>query len=202
MLRYLLRSLTCVAPGLFAMIFSGCGGRGPLDTDIDAYDAPDAAALRSPDDQAPPNKDAGTPAEARDAGRPGLPALLGFGPDAGGIAGCFACAQASCGTQVNACISSPPCVQEGLCDLTTCLLGMGGMDAGSSSSGGPAAFGGVDLQCFMSCQKDPQGSADLFAAAECVFTSCGTDCTSALTSAGQGGLGGLGALGGIAPGGL
>jgi hypothetical protein len=175
-------------------ILSACGGRGPLDTDIEGYDAPGAGAARGSGAQA---EDAGAGARApdagRDAGRPGLPAIPGFGPDAGGVVGCFACAQQSCGTQVNACISSPSCVQEGLCDVTTCFLGTdSGTNAGGASGGGLAGLGGIDTQCLMSCQKDPQGSADLVAAAACVFTACGTDCIGALTSLGQGGgLGGL-----------
>jgi hypothetical protein len=207
MLPNRLRSILCVATGLVGLTSSACGGRGPLDTDIEAYDAPNAAGLRDASVGTPPGIDAGRGSPtldagtSRDAGRPGFPTIPGFGADAGGIIGCFACAQDMCGTQVGACLASQACLAEGTCDLTTCLAGMGGgTTAGGSSGGGLGGFGGIDLQCFQSCQKDPQGSADLFAAVECTFTSCGTECLSALTSAGQGG--GLGGLGGGTLGGL
>ncbi len=212
MFPYRLRSILCVATGFAGLICSACGGRGPLDTDIEAYDAPDAAGLYDASVSTHPGTDAGRGSPrldagiSRDAGQPVFPTIPGFGADAGGIIGCFACAQQQCGTQVGACLASQACLAEGTCDLTTCLAGMaGGTAAGGSSGGGLGGLGGIDLQCFQSCQKDPQGSADLFAAVECTFTSCGTECLSALTSAGQGGggtLGGLGGLGGGTLGGL
>src|SRR5450755_2119878 len=101
--RFPLRSTLCVAPAFIALILAACGGRGPLDTDIAAYDAPDAAGLVRPgDDGVEPTGDSGAkpmkPVDAgtgtRDAGGPGqpglpgvpgFPGLPGLGADAGGI---------------------------------------------------------------------------------------------------------------------
>jgi hypothetical protein len=225
--RYLLRPTLWVAPAFATVILVACGGRGPLDVDIDAYDAPDAAGLHPGDDGVEPKPDAGTgPIKPIDAGTgkmdagviglpPGFPIL---GADAGGIAGCFGCAEEKCGTQVNACFGSPACVTEGTCGLGCLgggltgagglgggLTGTGGLGGGlpglggSSSSGGTAGLGGgLNLQCLQACDKDPQANQDLFSAIECTFTSCSSECLGALGGAGGGGLGGLGGgLGGL-----
>jgi predicted small lipoprotein YifL len=228
--RYLHRTiLHCVAPALVAGVLAACGGRGPLDTDIESYDSPDAAGLTRPgDDEIETGGDSGTtPTRPLDAGpgskeggapgspgspgspgtpgSPGLPGLLGLSPDAGGIVGCFACAEDSCGTQVNACVGSSACVEEGTCDLM-CLgggttgggLAGGGLAGGGMAGGGMAGLGGLNLQCFQSCTKDQMASQELLAALTCTFGSCGSQCLSALGGAG-GGLGGLGGggLGGL-----
>ena len=41
--RYLHRPILCAFPALVAGVLAACGGRGPLDTDIESYDSPDAA---------------------------------------------------------------------------------------------------------------------------------------------------------------
>jgi hypothetical protein len=189
--RSLLRPTLCLAPALAPLILVACGGRGPLDTDIAAYDAPHAAGLRGPGE--PGSEDAGTrPTQPVDAG-PGTkdagsspPGLPGLGADAGGIAACFGCAEASCGMQVNACVASSACFAEGTCDLG-CLGGA----AGGTTTGG--ASGGLNLECLQACTKDQQANQDLLAALTCTFESCSSQCLSALGSAGTG-LGGLGAL--------
>ena len=95
-----------------------------------------------------------------DAGMPG--------PDAGGILGCFVCAQQRCAPRVNACASSPACVEESTCDLN-CLAGSGG---------GATGFGG--LNCFQSCVKDLRANQRLLAAVRCAFTMCPTECAGVL----------------------
>lgn len=225
--RYMRRTILCVAPALAAGVLAACGGRGPLDTDIESYDSADAAGLTTPgDDEIEPGGDSGTRptkpldggADSKEAGTPGspgspgLPGLPGLSADAGGIVGCFACAEDSCGTQVNACVGSPACVEEGTCDLM-CLGGGttgggladggttgGGLAGGGLAGGGLAGLGGLNLSCFQSCTKDQQASQELLTAVTCTFGSCGTQCLSALGGAG-GGLGGL-AGGGLAGGAL
>ncbi len=213
--------------GVPALIVA-CGGRGPLDDNIDAYDAPDAEGINpssgsgggsgssgldassgssgKKDGGGSTTKDAGGGTPTKDSGLPGFPGLPGLSEDAGGIAGCFACAEDSCGTQTNACLSSPDCLQEGLCDLTTCLLGAAGgtgSGSGSTSGGLGGIFGGADLQCLQTCSPSAAANTELLSAVECVFTQCGSDCLSALSAAGSGGgLGGLGGLGGGGGGGL
>jgi hypothetical protein len=231
--RFPFRPVLCVAPGLVTVVLVACGGRGPLDTDIAAYDAADAAGIANlgPGEGTGPKADAGAkPADAgmsaKDAKAPGTPGLQGFpglSEDAGGIAGCFACAEDKCGTQVSACSGSPACVEEGTCGLG-CLTGLaggtaaggelaGGALAGGGTAGGGlaggglagggtaggAAAGGLNLQCLMACDTNTQANTDLFAALECTFTACSSECLGALGGMG-GALGGLG--GGLAGGGL
>lgn len=230
--RFPFRPALCVAPGLVTVALVACGGRGPLDTDIAAYDAVDAAGIAIPDpgEVTGPKADAGAkPADAgmagtdaKASGPPGLQGFPGLSEDAGGIAGCFACAEDKCGTQVNACSGSPACVTEGTCGLG-CLTGLaggtaaggamaggglaggglagggttagGGLAGGGLAGGGTAAGGGLNLQCLMACDTDTQANTELFAALECAFTSCSSECL--------GGLGGMGgALGGLGGGGL
>jgi len=198
---------TTVGAGLWSLpvIAIACGGRSPLDTDIAAYDSPDASGLQGtssgpgnssggeagepgqptvdsgtmpgkvPDAGKGPVKDAGTP------GIPGLPGLPGQGNDAGPLGACFTCAQDMCGTQVTGCVSSPTCVQEGFCDLMTCLGGTG-----------TTGVGGLDLACLQKCGTDATASQELMSALLCVFGSCGSPCLGALTSLGGAGLGGAG----------
>ncbi len=233
--RSLFRPVLSVAPGVVTLVLVACGGRGPLDTDIAAYDAPDAAGIANlgPGEGTGPKADAGAkPADAgmsaKDAkapGTPGIPGFPGLSEDAGGILGCFACAEDKCGTQVNACVSAPACVTEGTCGLG-CVTGLtggtaaggelaggalagggtaGGLGGGTLAGGGTAgggtmgAGGGLNLQCLMACDTDTQANADLFAALECTFTACSSECLGALGGMG-GALGGLG--GGLAGGGL
>jgi hypothetical protein len=226
MSRFPLHPTLSAAPGLVAVVLVACGGRGPLDTDIETYDAPDAAGLlarRAGDDGAGPARDSGAgPTGLKDAGKesdggdaraPGGPSLLagfpGLSEDAGGILGCFACAEGKCGAQVNACVGVPACITEGTCGLG-CLLGIGvatdagGIPAaGGAMGGGVAGLGNVNLPCLQACDTNVQANADLFAALECTFTSCSSECLSALTplGGGPGGLGGLGEPGaaGAAP---
>ncbi len=229
--RFLFRPVLCVAPGVVTVVLVACGGRGPLDTDIAAYDAPDAAGLTvlGPGEGTEPKAEAGAKpmdagASTKDAKAPTGPGIPGLSEDAGGIAGCFACAEDKCGTQVNACASSPACVAEGTCGLG-CVTGLtggtaaGGILAGGTLAGGTlaggtvaggtlagggtagggttGAAGGLNLQCLMACDTDTQANAALFAALECTFTSCSSECLGALGGAG-GGLGGLGGtLGGL-----
>ena len=157
--RYMRRTILCVAPALAAGVLAACGGRGPLDTDIESYDSADAAGLTTPgDDEIEPGGDSGTRptkpldggADSKEAGTPGSPgrrvcrAFQACRADAGGIVGCFACAEDSCGTQVNACVGSPACVEEGTCDLM-CLGGgtTGGGLADGGTTGGGLAGGGI-----------------------------------------------------------
>ena len=211
--RVLFRPVLCMGPGVVTLVLVACGGRGPLDTDIAAYDAPDAAGLTviDPGEGTEPKAEAGAkPMDAgasKDAKAPTMPGIPGLSEDAGGILGCFACAQDKCGTQVNACASSPACVTEGTCGLG-CVTGLAGGTAagglaggtlagGGLAGGGTAGGGGLNLQCLMACDTDMQANADLFAALECTFTSCSSECLGALGGAG-GGLGGLGGtLGGL-----
>jgi hypothetical protein len=213
--RFPLRGALCVAIGWFPLAVLACGARGPIDDNIEAYDAIDASGLQPPGDDASVPEDAGKkPVDAgkdgsvkdasKDAakdtglpGFPGFPGLPGLSEDAGGIIGCFACAQDQCGTQVDACIADQACLQEGICDLTTCL---GGMTTGTGGGGG-GLLGGLNLQCFMTCGPNQAASSELISALQCTFTSCGTECLSALTMAGGAG-GGLGGLGGLGGGGL
>jgi hypothetical protein len=208
--RFPLRGALCAAIGFIPVAVIACGARGPIDDNIAAYDAVDAAGLVPLDDASLPPSEAGKPADGgkdsatKDAGKdtglpgfPGLPGLPGFGADAGGIVGCFACAQDSCGTQVDACIGSADCVKEGICDLTTCLAGGGTMGMGTGTGGIGGLLGGINLQCFQTCAPSQQASTELIAALQCTFTSCGTECLSALTSMGGAGGGGGGTGGGL-----
>ncbi len=106
--------------------------------------------------------DAGTGTE--DAGMPGA-------PDAGEMDACFACAEKRCGLQVNACLQSPACVEEGNCDLT-CLTGAAG------------PFGAPNPHCIQSCTKDPRATGELLAAVECGFSVCPRECLRPLISCG------------------
>jgi hypothetical protein len=210
--RFPLRTTFCAALCSVPVAVVACGGRGPLDTDIATYDAPDASGLNPGDDGVEPVVDSGTkPGSTTDAGKgagkdagkdsgsTGLPGLPGFpglpgltGIDAGPLGACATCAQQTCGTQVDACVSSPTCVQEGLCDLTTCLGGAG-TTGGMGTTGAGGALGGLDIACFQKCGSDQTASSELMSALLCVFTSCGTSCLGALTSTGGtgGGLGGF-----------
>jgi hypothetical protein len=86
-------------------------------------------------------------------------------PDAGGVLGCFACAEERCGKQVNACLGSSACVEEGTCDLA-CL-------------GAP-----FNPLCFGSCAKNQRANQELLSAVSCAFTLCPQQCLSVLTSSG------------------
>jgi hypothetical protein len=116
------------------------------------------------------NDDAGTGTQDAGAGTPdsGMPPL----PDAGGgMNECFACAeQRGCSVQVNACVHSPACVQEGSCDLM-CL-----------ESTGP--FSAVNLHCVQSCSTDWHATQDLLAAVTCGFRVCPLECLRPLISCG------------------
>jgi len=89
-------------------------------------------------------------------------------PDAGEMNECFACAQARCAVQVNACTGSPACVEEGNCDLM-CLT----------------ASGGVNAHCVQACTKDLRAAAKLLAAVTCGFKVCPRECLRPLISCGQ-----------------
>jgi hypothetical protein len=132
-------------------------GPGSADSGPDAQDSGPVPGDSGTGDSGPGPQDAGVP-----------------GPDAGGILGCFACAEQRCAPTVNACLSSPACVDEGTCDLD-CLVGSG------------KGAGGVSpLSCFQSCVKDQQATQRLFAAVSCAFTMCPKECRGALTSLGGG----------------
>jgi hypothetical protein len=171
-------------------------GLGTKDSGLGADDAGMGDAGPGTEDSGPGIKDAGSGTEdsgpgtedagpgPEDAGMPGV-------PDAGGILGCFACAEQRCAPRVNACVSSPACVEEGTCDLN-CLIGSGR---------GPGGFGGFNPTCFQSCVKDQQTTRRLLAAVSCAFALCQKDCLGALTplvggGSGPGGSSGLGGLGG------
>ena len=114
------------------------------------------------DDGGAGTEDAGTGTE--DAGMPGS-------PDAGGMDACFACAEKRCGLQVNACLQSPACVEEGDCDLT-CLSGTTG------------PFGAPNPHCVQSCNKNPRATGELLAAVTCGFSVCPLECLRPLISCG------------------
>jgi hypothetical protein len=113
--------------------------------------------------------DAGTGPE--DAGMPGQ-------PDAGEMNECFACAEKKCAVEVNACLRSPACVEEGNCDLM-CL----------GASAGPLAV--PDPRCVQACTKNLQATQELLAAVTCGFTVCPVQCLRPLASCG-GDAGGFG----------
>ena len=85
--------------------------------------------------------------------------------DAGGVLGCFACAEQKCGKLVNACLGSSACVEEGTCDLA-CL-------------GAP-----FNPLCFGSCAKNQRANQELLSAVSCAFSVCPQQCLSVLTSSG------------------
>src|ERR1019366_1112973 len=90
---------------------------------------------------------------------------------------------------------SPTCVEEGFCDLMTCLGG-----SGTTAGGAGAGLGGLDLACFQKCGSDPTASQELMSALPCVFGSSGSPCLGALTSLGRsGGGGGLTAFPALTP---
>jgi hypothetical protein len=86
-------------------------------------------------------------------------------PDAGGVLGCFACAEERCAKPVNACLGSSACVEEGTCDLA-CL-------------GAP-----FNPLCFESCAKNQRATQELLSAVSCAFSVCPQQCLSVLTSSG------------------
>lgn len=203
--RYPLRTMVGATLCSLPVVVVACGGRGPLDTDIAAYDAPDAAGLLGDDaGGVEPGVDSGArpgrspdsgKQPAKDAGVPGLPGFPGLGADAGPAGACFTCAQAMCGTQVTACASSPTCVEEGFCDLMTCLGG-----SGTTPGGAGAGLGGLDLACLQKCGSDSTASQELMSALLCVFGSCGSPCLGAITSLGSSsGGGGLTGFPGLTP---
>jgi hypothetical protein len=116
------------------------------------------------------NEDAGPGTEDAGSGGPdaGMPVL----PDAGGgMNECFACAeQRGCSVQVNACVHSQACVEEGSCDLM-CL-----------ESAGP--FGALNPHCVQSCTTDWHATQDLLAAVTCGFRVCPVECLRPLLSCG------------------
>ncbi len=144
---------------------------GGVDTKDDSgLGTKDDGGLGTKDDAGLGTNDAGTGtpdagAGTADAGMPGL-------PDAGGgISECFACAeQRGCMVQVNACVHSPACVEEGSCDLM-CL-----------ESAGP--FGAVNSHCVQSCSTDWHATQDLLAAVTCGFRVCPLECLRPLISCG------------------
>jgi len=113
------------------------------------------------DASGPGTEDGGPGTE--DAGMPGS-------PDAGGVLGCFACAEERCAPLVNACFSSPACVEEGACDLA-CL--------DSPPSHGLPGFGGPTPRCFASCSKDVKAGQELLVAVSCAFAACPKECLGA-----------------------
>jgi hypothetical protein len=125
-------------------------GPGGQDSGSGLQDSGSGSQDSGPGDSGPGDSGPGD-SGPEDAGMPG--------PDAGGIVGCFVCAEQRCAPRVNACLSSPACVEEGTCDLD-CLAGSGG--------------GG--LNCFQSCAKDPRTTQRLLAAVRCAFTMCPTEC--------------------------
>jgi hypothetical protein len=162
-------------------------GIGAMDSSVGAEDASVQDAGSGTEDSGPGGQDSGPGSQdsgAQDSGSGSQDSGTGSqdagpedagmpGPDAGGILGCFVCAEQRCAPRVNACLSSPACVEEGTCDLD-CLAGSG------SGSGG--------LGCFQSCVKDRQATQRLLAAVRCAFTLCPTECFGALTSPAAGGL--------------
>ncbi len=142
---------------------------GGVDTKDDSgLGTKDDGGLGTKDDAGLGTDDAGTGtpdagAGTADAGMPGL-------PDAGGgMNECFACAeQRGCLVQVNACVHSPACVQEGSCDLM-CL-----------ESTGPF----VNPHCIESCSTDWHATQDLLAAVTCGFRVCPLECLRPLISCG------------------
>jgi hypothetical protein len=92
-----------------------------------------------------------------DAGMPG-----------GGMGACFACAeQRGCKLQVNACVASPACAEEGTCDQA-CF----------------GSFGVVNPHCIQSCTTNLRATEDLLAAVTCGFRVCPRECLLPLISCG------------------
>jgi hypothetical protein len=106
-----------------------------------------------------------------DAGSGSTDAGTSTPPDAGGdMNACFACAeQRGCQVQVNACVHSASCVDEGKCDLG-CL------------SSGP--FGALNPRCIESCSTDWHATQELLAAVTCGFRVCPVECLRPLISCG------------------
>jgi hypothetical protein len=92
-------------------------------------------------------------------------------PDAGDEVGdCFACAaRRGCAAQVNECIHSPACMDEGKCDLA-CLTS--------------SPFGALNPHCIESCSKGWDATEDLLAAVTCGFHVCREECLRPLISCG------------------
>jgi hypothetical protein len=145
------------------------GGLGMKDASLGTDDSGSAA-----DDGGMATDDSGM--GIRDAG-PG-PEDAGMQSDAGGMNECFACAEKKCAVEVNACLRSPACVEEGNCHLM-CL----------GASAGP--LGVPDPRCVQACTKNLQATQELLAAVTCGFTVCPVQCLRPLTSCG-GDAGGFG----------
>ncbi|HEX3772230.1 MAG TPA: hypothetical protein VHV30_15245 [Polyangiaceae bacterium] len=197
-----MRATSMATALLSSILLLACGGRIDLDAQPGTSVEPDAGIPG--DDSVDPTSEAGaTTATTRDAGTsiPGLPDLSSLlDLDAGPIGACFSCAQTMCGTEVTACLSSSPCLQEGLCDVANCFGGAGSSSGTGGSGSGSGSSGGLlsDLSCFNSCGSDATASNQLSSALFCLVGSCSSSCLGAVGSLGS--LGTSGGLGGLTPG--
>lgn len=139
---------------LAAAAASACGSRGPLD------DAPYADA--SADVTMPPVVTDAAPAPVVDASVPEAAP-----EDAGALERaleCATCLGEECGARVAECLGNEGCRNGLLCAATECLGGSGGT-----------------LTCLMQCsQVAGDGSNLLLSALQCVFQTCGEDCSDVL----------------------
>jgi hypothetical protein len=161
------------AAGSGGLPTKGDGGLGTKDdgglgTKDDAgLGTKDDSGLGTNDDSGLGTNDAGPGTE--DAGGGVADAGMPVPPDAGGeMNECFACAeQRGCAVQVNTCVHSPACAEEGSCDLA-CL--------------GSGPFGGLDPHCVQSCSTDWHATQELLAAVACGFRVCPKECLRPLIS--------------------
>jgi hypothetical protein len=153
------------------------GGLGTKDDDAGLGTKDDDGGLGTKDDGGLGSEDGGMvvadAGQAEDAGSGAADAGTASPPDAGGeMSECFVCAERrGCRAQVNACVRSSACVDEGKCDLA-CV----------TSAGRP--FGVVNQLCVEACDTDWHATHDLLAAVTCGFRVCPVECLRPLISCG------------------
>lgn len=127
----------------------------------------DDSGLGTKDDSGVATNDAGGTVDAGSASDAGSSAP----PDAGNeMDDCLTCAERrGCKAQVDECVQSPACVDEGKCDLA-CLTS--------------SPFGAVNPRCIESCAKNWDATEDLLAAVACGFHVCPKECLRPLISCG------------------
>jgi hypothetical protein len=127
----------------------------------------DDSGLGTKDDSGVATNDGGGTVDAGSASDAGSSAP----PDAGNeMDDCLSCAERrGCMAQVNECLHSPDCVDEGKCDLA-CLTS--------------SPFGAPNPHCIESCAKSWDATEDLLAAVTCGFHVCPAECLRPLVSCG------------------